>query len=98
MDNGQTTVPMVVWAASGRGWGSGAQHSQAIQGILLGVPGLKIVMASTPFDAKGLMLAAIADNNPVLIFEHRWLMNGRRTPRTRSRLRASTATAAVSAE
>ena len=74
MDNGQTTVPMVVWAAIGRGWGSGAQHSQAIQGILLGVPGIKIVMPSTPFDAKGLTLAAIADNNPVLIFEHRWLM------------------------
>ena len=74
MDNGQTTVPMVVWAAIGRGWGSGAQHSQSIQGLLLGVPGLKIVMPSTPYDAKGLMLAAIADNNPVLIFEHRWLM------------------------
>ena len=74
MDNGQTTVPMVVWAAIGRGWGSGAQHSQAIQGLLLGAPGLKIVMPSTPFDAKGLTLAAIADDNPVLIFEHRWLM------------------------
>lgn len=74
MDNGQTTVPMVVWAAIGRGWGSGAQHSQSIQGLLLGVPGLKILMPSTPYDAKGLMLAAIADNNPVLIFEHRWLM------------------------
>jgi len=74
MDNGQTNVPMVVWAAIGRGWGSGAQHSQAIQGLLLGVPGLRIVMPSTPFDAKGLMMAAIADNNPVLIFEHRWLM------------------------
>jgi len=74
MDNGQTTVPLVVWAAIGRGWGSGAQHSQAIQGLLLGVPGLKIVMPSTPYDAKGLLLAAIADNNPVLVFEHRWLM------------------------
>ncbi|MFO1321979.1 MAG: transketolase C-terminal domain-containing protein [Burkholderiales bacterium] len=74
MDNGQTTVPMVVWAAIGRGWGSGAQHSQAIQGLLLGVPGLKIVMPSTPADAKGLLLSAIADNNPVLVFEHRWLM------------------------
>jgi pyruvate dehydrogenase E1 component beta subunit len=74
MDNGLTNVPLVVWAAIGRGWGSGAQHSQAIQGMLLGVPGLKIVMPSTPFDAKGLMLAAIQDNNPVLIFEHRWLM------------------------
>lgn len=74
MDNGQTDVPMVVWAAIGRGWGSGAQHSQAIQGLLLGVPGLKIIMPSTPYDAKGLMLSAIEDNNPVLIFEHRWLM------------------------
>lgn len=74
MDNGQTTVPMVIWAAIGRGWGSGAQHSQAIQGILLGVPGLKIVMPSTPHDAKGLMLSAILDNNPVCVFEHRWLM------------------------
>ena len=74
MDNGQTTVPMVVWAAIGRGWGSGAQHSQAIQGLLLGAPGLKIVMPSTPYDAKGLLLSAIGDNNPVLVFEHRWLM------------------------
>jgi pyruvate dehydrogenase E1 component beta subunit len=74
MDNGQTTVPLVVWAAIGRGWGSGAQHSQAIQGMLLGVPGLKIVMPSTPADAKGLLLSAILDNNPVCVFEHRWLM------------------------
>jgi acetoin:2,6-dichlorophenolindophenol oxidoreductase subunit beta len=74
MDNGQTNVPMVVWAAIGRGWGSGAQHSQAIQGMLLGVPGLKIVMPSTPYDAKGLLLSAILDNNPVCVFEHRWLM------------------------
>jgi len=74
MDNGQTTVPLVVWAAIGRGWGSGAQHSQAIQGMLAGVPGLKIVMPSTPHDAKGLLLSAILDNNPVCVFEHRWLM------------------------
>src|SRR5436190_15450610 len=74
MDNGQTNVPLVVWAAIGRGWGSGAQHSQAIHGMLLGVPGLKIVMPSTPYDAKGLLLSAILDNNPVCVFEHRWLM------------------------
>ncbi len=74
MDNGETTVPLVVWAAIGRGWGSGAQHSQAIHGMLLGVPGLKIVMPSTPYDAKGLLLSAIVDNNPVCVFEHRWLM------------------------
>lgn len=74
MSNGQSKAPMVVWSAIGRGWGSGAQHSQSIQGLLLGVPGLKIVMPSTPYDAKGLMLSAISDNNPVIIFEHRWLM------------------------
>jgi len=74
MDNGQTNVPLVVWAAIGRGWGSGAQHSQAIQGLLIGVPGLKVVMPSTPHDAKGLLLSAILDNNPVCFFEHRWLM------------------------
>ena len=74
MDNGQTSVPMVVWAAIGRGWGSGAQHSQAIHGMLLGVPGLKIVMPSTPYDAKGLLISSILDNNPVCVFEHRWLM------------------------
>jgi acetoin:2,6-dichlorophenolindophenol oxidoreductase subunit beta len=77
IDNGQSTVPMVVWSAIGRGWGSGSQHSQAIQGFLLGVPGLKIIMPSTPYDAKGLMLSAIADNNPVLIFEHRWNMKAK---------------------
>jgi pyruvate dehydrogenase E1 component beta subunit len=77
MDNGQTRVPLVIWSAIGRGWGSGSQHSQAIQGLLLGVPGLKIVMPSTPHDAKGLMLSAIADNNPVLIFEHRWSMRNK---------------------
>jgi acetoin:2,6-dichlorophenolindophenol oxidoreductase subunit beta len=77
MDNGETNVPLVAWAAIGRGWGSGAQHSQAIQGLLLGVPGLKIIMPSTPYDAKGLMLTAIADNNPVLIFEHRWCMRNK---------------------
>ena len=74
MDNGQHSVPLVIWAAIGRGWGSGPQHSQAIQGLLLGVPGLKIVMPSTPYDVKGLMISAINDNNPAIIIEHRWLM------------------------
>jgi pyruvate/2-oxoglutarate/acetoin dehydrogenase E1 component len=74
IDNGQTKVPLVVWAAIGRGWGSGAQHSQAVQGLLMQVPGVKIVMPSNPFDAKGLLLASIEDNNPVFVFEHRWLM------------------------
>jgi pyruvate/2-oxoglutarate/acetoin dehydrogenase E1 component len=74
MDAGQTQVPLVIWSAIGRGWGSGPQHSQSIHGLLMGVPGLKMIMPSTPYDAKGLMISAIEDNNPVLIFEHRWLM------------------------
>jgi len=74
MDAGQSRIPLVVWAAIGRGWGSGPQHSQSIHGLLVGVPGLKMIMPSTPYDAKGLMISAIEDNNPVLIFEHRWLM------------------------
>lgn len=74
MDAGQTRVPLVIWAPIARGWGSGSQHSQAIQGMLIGVPGLKILAPSTPYDAKGLMLAAIADNNPVLFFDHRFVM------------------------
>lgn len=73
MDNGLNNVPLVIWSAIGRGWGSGPQHSQAIHGLLLGVPGIKIIMPSTPYDAKGLMISAIEDNNPVIIIEHRWL-------------------------
>lgn len=69
---GAVSVPMVVWSCIGRGWGSGAQHSQALQGLFLHVPGLKLVMPSTCYDAKGLMLSAIADNNPVVIIEHRY--------------------------
>ncbi len=68
---GAVKVPLVLWACIGRGWGSAAQHSQALQGLFFHVPGLKLAMPSTAFDAKGLMLAAIADDNPVLIIEHR---------------------------
>lgn len=71
MFGGAVNVPLVFWACVGRGWGSAAQHSQALQGLFMHVPGLKLIMPSTCFDAKGLMLAAIADNNPVLIIDHR---------------------------
>ena len=71
MFGGTVNVPLVVWACIGRGWGSAAQHSQALQGLFMHIPGLKLIMPSTCYDAKGLMLAAIADNNPVLIIEHR---------------------------
>lgn len=71
MFGGAVSVPLVFWACIGRGWGSAAQHSQALQGLFMHVPGLKLIMPSTCYDAKGLMLAAIKDNNPVLIIEHR---------------------------
>ena len=72
MFGGKVNIPLVIWACIGRGWGSAAQHSQALQGLFMHVPGLKLVMPSTAFDAKGLMLAAISDPNPVLILEHRF--------------------------
>lgn len=74
MFGGDQKLPMVIWTVTARGWGSAAQHSQALQGLFLHIPGLKIVMPTTPYDSKGLILAAIADNNPVIIFEHRWLL------------------------
>lgn len=75
MSGGQCCVPMVLWAVTGKGWGSAAQHSQALHGLFMHVPGLKVVMPTTPYDAKGLILSALADRNPVLIFEHRTLFN-----------------------
>jgi len=71
MFGGAVHVPLVVWACIGRGWGSAAQHSQALQGLFMHVPGLKLAMPSTCYDAKGLMISAISDDNPVLILEHR---------------------------
>jgi pyruvate dehydrogenase E1 component beta subunit len=73
MFGGNISVPLVIWSVIGRGWGSGAQHSQALHGLFMHVPGLKLVMPSSPFDTKGLLLSSIADNNPVMIMEHRWL-------------------------
>lgn len=75
MSGGQCNVPLVVWAATGKGWGSAAQHTQALQSIFMHIPGCKVVMPTTPYDAKGLMISAIIDNNPVMILEHRQLLN-----------------------
>jgi len=69
---GQVPIPLVLRACIGRGWGSAAQHSQSLHGLFTHVPGLKVVMPSTAYDAKGLLITAIADNNPVLFIEHRW--------------------------
>lgn len=73
MFGGKVKVPLVIRTVSARGWGSGAQHSQCAQGMLMNVPGLKIAMPATPYDAKGLLISSIMDDGPVLFAEHRWL-------------------------
>jgi len=75
MFQGQVKVPIVIRAVIGRGWGSGAQHSDSLQGLFTHIPGLKVIMPSNPYDAKGLMLSAIEDDYPVIFIEHRWLYN-----------------------
>jgi len=74
MFGGRVHVPLVLWATVGRGWGGGAQHTQTLQGLFMHIPGLRLVMPSRPYDAKGLLITSIADNNPVIIIEHRWLL------------------------
>lgn len=75
MFGGKAKVPMVVRMIVGRGWGQGPQHSQSLQAWFAHIPGLKVVMPTTAYDAKGLLAAAIEDNNPVIFIEHRWLHN-----------------------
>ncbi|MBF0261933.1 MAG: alpha-ketoacid dehydrogenase subunit beta [Magnetococcales bacterium] len=66
-------VPLVLRTIIGRGWGQGPQHAQSLQALFGHIPGLKVVMPVTARDAKGMLLAAIDDPNPVLFIEHRWL-------------------------
>ncbi len=73
MFGGRMSVPLVVRAVIGRSWGQGAQHSQSLQSFFMHVPGLKVVMPTTPFEAKGYLLSAIFDSNPVIMIEHRLL-------------------------
>ena len=80
MTGGQVTVPLVIRTANGGGLGFGAQHSQAVENWALTVPGLKIVAPSTPSDMVGLMAAAIRDDNPVLMFEHKGLFASKGDP------------------
>jgi pyruvate dehydrogenase E1 component beta subunit len=68
-------VPLVVRAIIGRSWGQGAQHSQAFHSYFMHVPGLRVVAPTTPHDAKGCLISAIRDNNPVVMIEHRMLHN-----------------------
>ncbi len=73
MFDGKARVPLVVRVIVGRGWGQGPQHSQSLQALFAQIPGLKVVMPATAYDAKGMLLAAIDDDNPVIFIEHRWL-------------------------
>jgi pyruvate dehydrogenase E1 component beta subunit len=73
MFGGKVRVPMVVRTASGSGTGAAAQHSQSPEAWFCNAPGLKVVMPSTPADAKGLLISAIRDDNPVLFFEPKML-------------------------
>lgn len=73
MSGGQIKVPMVLRTASGSGTGAAAQHSQSLESWFCHIPGLKVIAPSTPYDAKGLLKAAIRDDNPVIFFEHKLL-------------------------
>ena len=70
---GAHSVPLVVRLVVGRGWGQGPAHSQSLEGLFAQVPGLKVVMPSSAADAKGLLLGAVEDDNPVIFIEHRWV-------------------------
>jgi acetoin:2,6-dichlorophenolindophenol oxidoreductase subunit beta len=73
MYDGQVKVPMVVRSMIGKSWGQGAQHSQGLHAMFMHVPGLKVVAPSNAYDAKGALIAAIRDDNPVIFVEHRLL-------------------------
>ena len=73
MFGGKAKVPIVIRTPGGGGLGMAAQHSQSIEALFLPIPGLKIVIPSTPYDVKGLLSSAIKDDNPVLFFEHKLL-------------------------
>jgi pyruvate/2-oxoglutarate/acetoin dehydrogenase E1 component len=75
MFGGKAHVPIVIRMIVGRGWGQGPQHSQSLQATYAHIPGLAVLMPATPHDAKGLLLAAVDYDDPVIIIEHRWLQN-----------------------
>ena len=73
MFGGKARIPMVMRASCGAGIGAAAQHSQCLEALFMHLPGLKVVMPSTPYDAKGLLIEAIRDDNPVVFLEHKLL-------------------------
>ena len=75
MFGGEGRVPMVVRTPGGAGTGAAAQHSQSLEAWFVHTPGLKVVMPSTPYDAKGMLLSALDDENTVIFYEHKLLYN-----------------------
>lgn len=73
MLGGQVKMPLVMRAPAGSGTGAAAQHSQSLEAWFCHIPGLKVVMPSTPYDVKGLLKAAIREDNPVIFYEHKLL-------------------------
>lgn len=73
MFGGELSVPMVIWCIINRGGEQAAQHSQALYSLFIHIPGLKVVIPSNPYDAKGLLISAIKDENPVVYIDDRWL-------------------------
>lgn len=74
MFGGKIKMPLVMDALSGAGRRTAAQHSQSLEGMMMSIPGLKIVLPSNAYDAKGLLKTAIRDDNPVIFFEHKLIM------------------------
>ena len=75
MSGGQVKLPLVLWAPDGSGLNAAAQHSQCLENWFVHVPGLKVVVPSEPADVKGLLKAAIRDDDPVIFFQHKKLFN-----------------------
>jgi pyruvate/2-oxoglutarate/acetoin dehydrogenase E1 component len=77
MSGGRVGVPMVIRTQQGGGRGNGAQHSQSLETMFTHIPGLRVVLPATPYDAKGLLTSALRDDDPVIFIEHKLLYNTR---------------------
>ncbi len=75
MSGGRAQVPLTIRTQQGGGRGNAAQHSQSLETFFTHIPGLKVVLPSTPYDAKGLLKSALRDPNPVMFIEHKLLYN-----------------------
>jgi len=73
MFGGKAEVPIVIRTQGGGGRGNAGQHSQSLESLFIHIPGLKVIMPSTPYDAKGLLKSSLMDNNPIIFIEHKLL-------------------------